>query len=185
MAQIHTEQTYTEQAHTEPLEMFDSMEFLDGATRRIVKAWIEREPERPIPWAPLSKPLAEAKIALISSAAVALKGDRPFDQAGERRNPWWGDPTHRRIPRGTKTEDVRLYHLHIDTSLGESDLDCTLPLNRLEELARSGEIGEVAPTHYSFMGYILDERELLRDTVPAIITQLRDEEVDAVVLVPV
>jgi D-proline reductase (dithiol) PrdB len=164
---------------------FDSLQFLDGASKRVIKSWIEREERRPIPWTPLGKPLSEARIALISSAGVALKTDRPFDEEGERRNPWWSDPGYRVIPRGTRTEDIRLHHLHIERSYGESDLDCVMPLRRLEELAASGEIGEVAPSHYSFMGYLLRPAEFLRTSVPAIIERLKAEAVDAVLLVPV
>jgi len=164
---------------------FDSLQFLDGATKRVIKAWIEREERRPIPWTPLKKPLGECRIALISSAGVALREGEPFDQEGERRNPWWGDPSFRVIPRSACSEDVRLCHLHIDRSFGESDLDCVLPLARLGELAEEGVIGEAAPSHYSFMGYLLDADEFLRTSVPAIIQRLKEEQVDAVALVPV
>ena len=164
---------------------FDSLQFLDGATKRVIKAWIEREERRPIPWTPLKKPLSECRIALISSAGVALRKGEPFDEEGERRNPWWGDPSFRVIPRFACSEDVRLCHLHIDRSHGEADLDCVLPLRRLEELAADGVIGEAAPSHYSFMGYLLDADEFLRTSVPAIIERLKEEQVDAVALVPV
>jgi D-proline reductase (dithiol) PrdB len=165
---------------------FDSLQFLDGASRRVVKAWIKREqPGRPIPWTPMTKPLRESRVAIISSAAVALHGDRPFDEQGERANPWWGDPSYRVIPRGTRTDDVGLHHLHIDRSYGEEDLDCVLPLTRLEELVAAGEVGEVAPSHYSFMGYLLRPDEFLRTSVPAIVERLKGEAVDAVLLVPV
>jgi hypothetical protein len=166
-------------------EPFDSYRYLDPATRKIMKAWTAREPVRPVPWTPLAKPLAEATIALVSSAAVALKGDRPFDQEGERRNPWWGDPSHRVIPREATTEETTLYHLHIDTSHGERDLDCVLPLARLRELEAAGEVGRSAPSHYSFMGFILKERELLEKTVPLIVERMKAEAVDAAALVPV
>ena len=168
-----------------PAAGFDSLQFLDGASKRVIKSWIEREERKPIPWAPLRKPLSESRVALISSAGVALKTDRPFDEEGERRNPWWSDPSYRVIPRGTCTEDIRLHHLHIERSYGESDLDCVMPLTRLEELAASGEIGDVAPSHYSFMGYLLRPAEFLRTSVPAIIERLKAEAVDAVLLVPV
>jgi D-proline reductase (dithiol) PrdB len=164
---------------------FDSFEFLDGPTKRIMKAWIEREPRRPVPWQPLRRPLGEARVALVSSAAVALRDDQPFDQQRERDDPWWGDPSFRILPRGTCTDDTAIYHLHIDRSFGEDDLDCVLPLTRLEELAEAVEIGEVAPSHYSFMGYLLRTGAFLDQTVPAIIETLRAESVDAVVLVPV
>ena len=71
---------------------FDSLQFLDGASKRVIKSWIEREEREPIPWTPLHKPLSESRVALISSAGVALKTDRPFDEEGERRNPWWSIP---------------------------------------------------------------------------------------------
>ena len=78
----------------------DSYRFLDRLTQKLVQSWIELEiqRERPaeIPWAPLSRPLADSTVALISSAGLALKKDRPFDQEGERRNPWWGDPSYRK-----------------------------------------------------------------------------------------
>jgi D-proline reductase (dithiol) PrdB len=163
----------------------DSFKHLDPVSARVIRAWIARERFNSIPWAPLARPLAECRVALLSSAAIALRYDLPFDQEGERRNPWWGDPSHRLLPAGTRTADVRLYHMHIDTRPAESDLNCVLPLERLAELAAAGVVGEVAPSHYSTMGYILDETEQLAETAPQIVARLRDEAVDAVVLVPV
>ena len=54
----------------------DSYRFLDRITGKLVKDWIEMETPREIPWTPLSKPLEESTVALISSAAIALKTDR-------------------------------------------------------------------------------------------------------------
>lgn len=165
-------------------KVVDSFRFLDGISKRLIKSWIRLESPREIPWTPLGKPLSEATVALISSGGIARKTDRPFDQEGERRNPWWGDPSYRIIPQGTKTQDVRVYHMHIDASLAEQDVNCLLPLERLDELVRLGLVGRAAPTHYSFMGYILDPEELLAKTLPAIIAGLHRDGVDAVVLVP-
>jgi D-proline reductase (dithiol) PrdB len=164
----------------------DRNPFMDYLTRKVMKGWMEHEPRpQEIPWTPLRKPLSECRLALASSSAAALAGDRPFDQEGERRNPWWGDPSYRMIPRGTRTGDVRFYHLHVDSSFGERDLNCVLPLDRAEELAASGEIGSVAPTHYSFMGYLLRPEEFLRTSVAAMIERMRAESVDLALLVPV
>ena len=39
----------------------------------------EREPQQPIPWTPLAKPLAACKFGLVTSAGLYLKGvQRPF-----------------------------------------------------------------------------------------------------------
>ena len=93
-------------------------------------------------------------------------------------------PSYRVIPKGSTEEDTEIYHLHIDPSFGREDLNCVLPLGRLEELKGRGEIGEVAPRHYSYMGYTIDPTELLDDTVPKIVQDLRDDGVDVVLLVP-
>jgi hypothetical protein len=155
------------------------------ANRQIVTAWTAREPEREIPWTPLGKPLAEARVALVSTAALALNDDTPFDQEGERRNPWWGDPTFRVLPSDTRTGDAKSYHMHIDTSVPQEDLDSVMPLARLAELEAEGFVGASAPSHYSFMGYILKEKELLERSAPAVIERMKAEGVDAVLLVPV
>jgi hypothetical protein len=39
-----------------------------------------------------------------------------------------------------------------------------LPLRRLQELAADGIVGRAATTHYSFIGYILQPRQLLTST---------------------
>ncbi|MCP4166236.1 MAG: hypothetical protein GY759_10125 [Chloroflexi bacterium] len=162
----------------------DSYRFLSGITKRMVKNWIKMEEPREIPWTPLTKPLSDCTVALISTAGIALKPDRPFDQEGERQNPWWGDPSYRILPNNVTEEDVRLYHLHIDPKCAEQDLNCLLPTQRLNELAQAGEIGGAAPRHFSIMGYILQPDTLLHETTPVIIRDLREDGVDVVVLVP-
>jgi D-proline reductase (dithiol) PrdB len=160
--------------------------YLDFLTRKVMKGWMERE-ETPgdIPWTPLAKPLPECRVALVTSAGVCLRTDTPFDQEGERRDPWWGDPSYRLIPREARTGDVRLCHLHIDTSFGERDLNTVLPLERLAELEAAGEIGSIAQTHYSFMGYLLKPEEFLRKSVPPMIERMHAEGVDVALLAPV
>jgi len=162
----------------------DSYRFLDFASRQIMKAWAGRQEPGTVPFTPFPKPLRECTVALVSTAGVARNDDRPFDQEGERRNPWWGDPSFREIPLGTTEKDVRLYHLHVDPRFGEADLDVVLPMRRLAELAEEGSVGRPAATHYSIMGYLLEPKELIETTVPAIAERLRDEGVDAAALVP-
>jgi len=162
----------------------DSFRFISGITKRMIKNWISMEKPRPIPWTPLTKPLSECTIALLSSAGIALKDDQPFDQEGERQNPWWGDPTYRVLPKTATEKDVRLYHLHVDPSYAEQDLNCLFPLQRLQEMENSGRIGHMSDRHYSIMGYILNPERLLQETVPALIHNLKEDMADVVVLVP-
>lgn len=163
----------------------DSYRFLNFASRQVMKAWAARQEAGVIPFTPLRKPLSECTVALLSTAAIALRDDLPFDQEGERRNPWWGDPSYRMIPLGSTEKDVRLYHLHIDPRFAEADLDVVLPMRRLQELAGEGMIGRPAPTHYSTMGYILEPEELVTKTAPAIAERMRSEGVDAAALIPI
>ena len=162
----------------------DSYRFIDGITRRMLRTWAAMETPRPIPWTPLYKPLNECRVALLSSAGIALKNDKPFDQEGERRNPWWGDPSYRVLPNTATEKDVRFYHMHIDPRPSEQDLNCLFPLTRLKELEQAGQIGASTEKHYSIMGYILDPDQLLQETVPAIIRDLRADHADVVVLFP-
>src|SRR5438045_2349824 len=134
----------------------DSYRFLDFASRQVMKAWAARQHAGVIPFTKLVKPISECTVALVSTAGIARNDDRPFDQQGERRNPWWGDPTFRVIPLGTSDSDVRLYHLHIDPRFGQADLDVVLPMRRLAELAREGVVRQPAARHSSIMGYSLE-----------------------------
>jgi D-proline reductase (dithiol) PrdB len=165
-------------------KIVDSYRFMSGVTRTLIRSWIKLESPREIPWTPLARPMSESTVALISTGGIALRTDRPFDQEGERRNPWWGDPSYRIIPKTARTEDIKVYHMHIDPGLAERDLNCLLPIERLEELAETGKVGRAAESHYSFMGYLLDPREFLEKSIPAIIERLRADTVDLVALVP-
>jgi len=162
----------------------DSYRFLDFATRQVMKAWAARQEHGVIPFTPVAKPLSECTVALISTAGVARNDDRPFDQEGERRDPWWGDPSFRAIPLDTTVKDVRLHHMHIDPRFGEADLDVVLPMRRLTELSCERVVGRPAPTHYSIMGYILEPAELVEKTAPDIVARMRAENVDAAALFP-
>ncbi len=162
----------------------DSYRFVDPLTLMVLKGWVARATPQPIPWTPLAKPLSECRVALLSSAGIALKTDKPFDQQGERDNPWWGDPSFRILPDNVTARDVGIYHLHINPRFGLQDLNCLLPIDRLKELEQAGIIGQVAPRHYSMMGYILQPDVLLHETTPAIIQSLRQDRVDVVALFP-
>jgi D-proline reductase (dithiol) PrdB len=162
----------------------NSYRFLDGMVKRLVRTWIKLEPKRAIPWTPLSKPLKECTVALLSSGGLALKSDRPFNQEGERLNPWWGDPSYRLLPCDADPKEIALYHLHISNKIVERDINTLIPIERLLELEQAGGIGRAATHHYSYMGYILQPQVLLEETLPALIEQMKQDQVDAVLLVP-
>jgi D-proline reductase (dithiol) PrdB len=163
----------------------DSYRFLDGIAKRAMKRWAGLPGETQIPWTHLPRPLSKCTASLVSSAAIALKTDHPFDPEIERRDPWFADPSYRVLPRTARTGDVQVFHLHINPAFAEQDVNSVLPIERLHELAALGEIGAAAPSHYSYMGYTLRPERLLRESLPGMVRQLREEQVDVVVLVPV
>ena len=166
-------------------EKVDSYRFVDFLTRKVVEGWIAKEEPGEVSWTPLIRPLAECRVALVSSGGLALKSDQPFDQEVERRDPWRSDPSFRVLPRSATEEDVEIYHLHVNPEFARQDLNCVIPLTRLAELEASGEIGASAPRHYSFMGYTADPTGLLDESTPAMIRLLREDRVDLVLLVPI
>jgi len=166
-------------------ELVDPFRFIDFATRNVIRAWMRREQVGEIPWTAPKKPLSELRVAIVSTAGVVEKRDRPFDIEGEKRNPWWGDPSYRIIDIDCQTRDVDVQHTHINTRFPEQDFNCVFPLDRLKQAAAQGLIGDVAPRHYSIMGYQLDTTELMRDSAPRIADHLRSDEVDLALLIPV
>ena len=114
------------------IKIVDSYRFLDGISKLMMKHWAMLDAPRQIPWTPLAKPISQCTVSIVSSAAVALKTDRPFDQEIERQDPWFSDPSYRVLPGKTATDDARVYHLHIDTSFAQQDLNCGLPVERIE-----------------------------------------------------
>ena len=165
----------------------DSWRFLDPETARSMAARIAAQPPHPpIPWRAVAKPLADSRVALLTTAGVSMRADAPFDLESERRRPTWGDPTFRRVRRDATAADVEVSHLHIETAFIRRDLNVALPLDRLRELVRDGVVGSSAPTHYSTMGYQGSSTEVLEtETAPAIARSLAAEQVDLLLLAPV
>lgn len=136
----------------------------------------------PVPWTDPGKPLSACRVALVSSAGFVPAGAEPFDLTLRG-----GDFSFREVPRGC---DLRsLTHAHRSDSFDSrglaEDPNLALPLDRLEELAAGGRIGEVAPRHVSFMGSITAPGRLVRATAPEAASILGSDEVDVAILVPV
>lgn len=136
-------------------------------------------PNASLAWTPMSKPIAECTIALISTAGVHLKSQHAHDLLDP-----YGDVSFREIPGTTRASDIDVDHSHYDTTDAKSDPNCVFPIDRLHELVASGFIRGVAPVNYGFMGFIPDGRKLRDSTAPIVAKQLQEQKVDAVVLTP-
>lgn len=133
--------------------------------------------EDPPPWAPLRKPLAEARLGLIASGGVYLHGQVAFTHKD--------DTTHREIPAGAAAEDLRATHFAYDTAAARRDPNTVFPLGTLRALARRGVIGGLAPLALTFMGGIYSQRRVAAELIPALVERIIGLQPDAVLLAPV
>lgn len=134
-----------------------------------------------IPWSRPAKPLQRSKLALVTTSGVHHGGQPPFDMQDQD-----GDPTFRVIDGPTIASDYRITHDYYDHSDAERDLNIIFPIDRLRELQQEGLIGQLADTHYSFMGHI-DGRHiatLMARTAQQVAERLRQDQVDLVLLTP-
>jgi D-proline reductase (dithiol) PrdB len=138
-------------------------------------------------WAPFEQRLAEAQIALLTSAGLSLEGEQaPFDGEREKAEPTWGDPTHRVLPAALDGRDLAMMHLHVNSEDVLADSEIALPVGGLAGLVDDGRVGAVAPSHFSVMGYQQAGLEVWRnETAPALVERLRDEGTDGLILAPV
>lgn len=127
------------------------------------------------PWTPLSKPLSQCRVALVTTGGFQLRADRPFTN---------GDQTFRVIPSSTAARDILLSHTSIgfDRSGVLRDLNLVLPIDRLRELADAGEIGSVGPNFYSFLGAQRKYDGLIGESGPEVGRRLKAEGVDAILM---
>lgn len=162
----------------------DSYRWLPRRLQEMYRAW-PAERREPIPWTPLAAPLPELTLGLVTSAGLYVKGhEPPFDTQREVREPTWGDPSYRTIPRNAPREGIGASHMHVNNEFVRRDLNVALPLDHAEEARADGLIGEVADLHYSFMGYQLDTGEWERRYAPEAAERMRADGVDVALLTP-
>lgn len=119
-------------------------------------------------------PAKERRVAVVSSAAVSRRGEKPFS---------WLARDYRAI--GKHDRDLVMTHVAVeyDRTAWQQDLNAIIPLDRLEEMASDGEIGSVADEHYAFMG-AADPRDM-EPSAREVAARMRADNVNTVFLVPV
>lgn len=134
-----------------------------------------------VPFAPLLKPLQEARVTIITTAAPfqSSKGDQgpgaPYNAGAKFFSVYAGDTA--------KEHDLRISHVAIDrkhTSMQDSNTWFALPmLKRFEQEKRIGSVAKYfygAPTQRS-------HRRTLSEDGPDIVERCRQDGVDAAVLI--
>lgn len=146
------------------------------------------------PFTPLAKPLSAARVALLTSSGHFVEGDdpKPFgieamsqaDAAARIDDFLKEEPSLSVIPSDTPNGRLRVRHGGYDIRSAERDPNVTFPLDLLRDLAGDGVIGELGPNAYSFVGACA-QTPLLKRSGPRWVQRLKNEAIDAVVLVPV
>ena len=125
----------------------------------------------------LSRPLSEARVAVVTSAALHRPDQDRFTQA---------DTGFRALDRADRDLVMGHWSPNFDRTGFTLDLNVVYPIDRLEELAEQGVIGSVADRHVSFAGNQPDDVATIRmDSGPAAAAALKADGVDVVLLTPV
>ena len=131
----------------------------------------------PAPWSPLKKPLSEAKLGVIASGGIYRHGQVAFHHKD--------DLSYRKISTKTPIEQLRVTHFAYDVSAARQDPNAVLPLIALNQLVTSQRIKQLAENALTFMGGIYSNRKVANVLAPAIVAELKREEVDLAILIPV
>ena len=127
------------------------------------------------PWV-TGVPLAERRVAIISSAGLMMRGERPVTAS---------DVRYRGIAHDADARNVLMSHVSVnyDRTGFQRDMNVAFPRDRLQELVDEGVVGSAASMHYATMGAV-DPVGLERQTRDLVAT-LRADGVDSAVLLPV
>jgi len=121
-------------------------------------------------------PLAKRRVAVVTSAGLVRRGERPFRS---------GNVDYRVLPADTPADQILISHVSVnfDRTAFQRDINVVFPLERLRAMEEAGTIGSVAATHYSFMG-ATDPRGM-EANARAVAGRLKSDRVDGVLLTPV
>ena len=128
------------------------------------------------PWA-TGPPLSERRVAIVSTAGLHKRGDRPFSfDAGDG---------YRVIPGDIAASDLVMTHVsaNYDRTGFQQDWNVVFPLDRLREMVTEGIVGSVSGYHFSFMG--AHDPMALEEQARNVAGIMKKDGVNAVLLVPV
>ena len=134
-----------------------------------------------IPWTPVTKELKESVVALVTTAGVHHRDQKPFDMKDPN-----GDPSFRVIDATKPFTDLMITHDYYDHTDADKDINIVFPVDRLREFEQEGLIGKMADAHYGFMGHIMGPHlpTLVDKTAPEIALLLKTTGVDIALLTP-
>ncbi len=128
-------------------------------------------------WSKSEKPLAQMRVALITTAGLHFRDEEAFD---------FTDATFRPIAGDEDADNLIMSHssANFDRSGFAEDVNLVFPIDRFKKLVAVGAIGSLADIHYSFMGAGLMP-EAFEESVSQVAHLLKQDQVDAAFLTPV
>jgi D-proline reductase (dithiol) PrdB len=122
-------------------------------------------------------PRSQARVAVVTTAGIHLRDDRPFVRY---------DPSFRTIPGDVRAGDLVQTHTSIgfDRTAIIEDVNVSFPIDRLREMQAAGTIGSFGARFFSFMGAQKDTVTIAATSGPEVAALLRDDGVDVVLLTP-
>lgn len=136
-----------------------------------------------VPFAPLTKPLSKCRLGLVTTAAP-FQPDKGDQGPGAAYN---GAAKFYRVYSGDTAvdHDLRISHIGYDrVHTTATDSNSWFPLPLLREVAKSGRIGELSPRFHGAPTN-RSQRVTLEQDCPELLARLREDNIDAAVLVAV
>jgi D-proline reductase (dithiol) PrdB len=135
-----------------------------------------------VPFATLTRPLAECRAALVSTSDVAVRS--PDGSGRDKSNELLVGNAYC-IPTDTPVERLFSRQEHYDTHATHlDDVDSYFPVTRLREKVAAGRLGSVAPRcHGVYTAY--SQRRTIEIDAPVVLDRCRQDEVDVAILTPV
>ncbi len=131
------------------------------------------------PFTPLPKPLSACRVSMLTSGGISHHTRAPFNPTAKN------DLRIDDVDFRSNPSDFEVNDSYYDTRDARKDLNVVFPITRLQELAREGVIGSIAPRLWSgFMGRIYNRSQVLEESAPALGRELQRDGVDLFVLVP-
>lgn len=133
------------------------------------------------PFTPLTKPLEQCRLSLVTTGGVHTREQEPFDMSDRT-----GDPSYREIPSHISVEELTITHDYYNHTDALADPNLVLPVEPIGQLYSQRKIGSVGPRFFSFMGHIQEGhiQTLTKGTAPEVSEALKTDGIDAVFLTP-
>lgn len=138
-------------------------------------AWFA--PKEAPAFVPVSKPLSQCKVGMISTSGCYAVGDKAYT--------YKDDQTTKMIPIGTPVSDLRFSHFTENyLSDGRQDPSCIFPIETLRRLQKDGVIGSLPENVFSCMGANYSTKGTIENVGPSVAKMFKEQNIDVALVVP-